>query len=59
MKVMIVVTHLLGTGHLTRAVTLAQAFQEAGHRPIVISGGAGGAAFRHRDRGCATGPLAL
>lgn len=39
MKVMIVVTHLLGTGHLTRAVTLAQAFQEAGHRPIVTSGG--------------------
>ncbi len=39
MKVMIVVTHLLGTGHLTRAVTLAKAFQKAGHDPLVISGG--------------------
>ncbi|MGC1503784.1 MAG: glycosyltransferase [Sulfitobacter sp.] len=39
MKVMIVVTHLLGTGHLTRALTLAQAFQKAGHRPVVVSGG--------------------
>lgn len=39
MKVMIVVTHLLGTGHLTRAVTLAQAFKQAGHTPIVVSGG--------------------
>ena len=26
MKVMIVVTHLLGTGHLARALTLARAF---------------------------------
>lgn len=39
MKVMIVVTHLLGTGHLTRAITLAQAFQSAGHAAIVVSGG--------------------
>ena len=39
MKVMIVVTHLLGTGHLTRAVTLALAFLQAGHTPIVVSGG--------------------
>ena len=39
MKVMIVVTHLLGTGHLTRAMTLAQAFQSAGHQPVVVSGG--------------------
>ena len=39
MKVMIVVTHLLGTGHLARAVTLAQAFKRAGDTPLVVSGG--------------------
>lgn len=39
MKVAIVVTHLLGTGHLTRALTLARAFHMAGHKPIVVSGG--------------------
>lgn len=39
MRVMIVVTHLLGTGHLTRALTLAKAFDAAGHQSIVVSGG--------------------
>lgn len=39
MKVMIVVTHLLGTGHLSRALTLARAFQQAGHQVSVVSGG--------------------
>lgn len=39
MKVMIVVTHLLGTGHLARALTLARAFEAAGHAPVVVSGG--------------------
>jgi len=39
MKVCIVVTHLLGTGHLSRALTLARAFRDAGHQPVVISGG--------------------
>jgi len=39
MNVMIVVTHLLGTGHLARALTLARAFQRAGHRVRVVSGG--------------------
>ncbi|MFK7836271.1 MAG: glycosyltransferase family protein [Sulfitobacter sp.] len=39
MKAMIVVTHLLGTGHLTRAMTLAHAFVSAGHRAIIVSGG--------------------
>ncbi|MEP2716070.1 glycosyltransferase [Pseudophaeobacter sp.] len=39
MKVMIVVTHLLGTGHLSRALTLARAFQEAGDRVQIVSGG--------------------
>lgn len=39
MKVMIVVTHLLGTGHLARALTLARAFIAAGHKVCVASGG--------------------
>lgn len=39
MKVMIVVTHLLGTGHLTRALTLARAYLAAGDSVRVVSGG--------------------
>lgn len=39
MRVMLVVTHLLGTGHLSRALTLGRAFAEAGHDVTVISGG--------------------
>jgi len=39
MKVMIVVTHLLGTGHLARALTLARAYLTAGHSVTVASGG--------------------
>jgi predicted glycosyltransferase len=39
MKVMIVVTHLLGTGHLARALTLARAFVAAGDQVNVVSGG--------------------
>ncbi|MES0825850.1 glycosyltransferase family protein [Ruegeria sp. SCP11] len=39
MKVMIVVTHLLGTGHLSRALTLGRAFVSAGHETFVVSGG--------------------
>jgi predicted glycosyltransferase len=39
MKVTIVVTHLLGTGHLARALTLARAFKHASHGVTVISGG--------------------
>ncbi len=39
MKVLIVVTHLLGTGHLARALTLARAFQAAGHSVTLASGG--------------------
>ena len=31
MKVMIAVTHLLGTGHLARALTLGRAFAAQGH----------------------------
>lgn len=39
MKVMIVVTHLLGTGHLARALTIGRAFVAAGHACTVVSGG--------------------
>lgn len=39
MRVMIVVTHLLGTGHLARAITLARGFCAADHRVAVVSGG--------------------
>jgi len=38
-KVMIVVTHLLGTGHLARALTLARAYHAAGDTVCVVSGG--------------------
>jgi len=38
-KVLIVVTHLLGTGHLARALVLARAHRAAGHHVQVISGG--------------------
>ena len=36
---MIVVTHLLGSGHLARAVELARAFGAEGHEAHVVSGG--------------------
>lgn len=39
MKVMIVVTHLLGTGHLARALTLARAFEATGDDVCTVSGG--------------------
>lgn len=39
MKVMIAVTHLLGTGHLSRALTLGRAFAQAEHAVTVVSGG--------------------
>lgn len=39
MRVMILVTHLLGTGHLSRALTLGRAFGGAGHDAHVVSGG--------------------
>ena len=39
MRVLIVVTHLLGTGHLSRALTLARAFTAAGHQVTLASGG--------------------
>jgi predicted glycosyltransferase len=38
-RVAILVTHLLGSGHLSRALTLARAFKDAGLDPKVISGG--------------------
>ena len=39
MKVMIVVTHLLGSGHLARALNLGRAFAGQGHDTCVVSGG--------------------
>ncbi|MCB5176377.1 glycosyltransferase [Microvirga lenta] len=39
MRVLIVVTHLLGAGHLTRAAALARAFARAGHATTLVSGG--------------------
>ncbi|MCP5085563.1 MAG: glycosyltransferase [Rhodobacteraceae bacterium] len=39
MRVMILVTHLLGTGHLSRAVTLGDAFRQANHDVDIVSGG--------------------
>lgn len=38
-RVLISVTHLLGTGHLSRALTLARAFGAVGHDAHVMSGG--------------------
>jgi predicted glycosyltransferase len=39
MRVMIVVTHLLGSGHLSRALVLARAFRDAGDEVLLVSGG--------------------
>ncbi len=39
MRVLIVVTHLLGTGHLVRAVTLGRAFAQRGWQVQIASGG--------------------
>ena len=49
MKVMIVVTHLLGTGHLARALTLARAFRSSGDYIVVVSGGVPVAQLDHAD----------
>lgn len=38
-RIMIVVTHLLGSGHLSRALTLGRAFAKNGHVVHVVSGG--------------------
>jgi predicted glycosyltransferase len=48
MKVLIVVTHLLGTGHLSRALTLGRAFAGAGHGVTVASGGMAVPQLDHR-----------
>ncbi len=39
MRIAILVTHLLGTGHLKRASLIADGFMRAGHEAIVLSGG--------------------
>ncbi|MDB5591785.1 glycosyltransferase [Enterovirga sp.] len=38
-RILIVVTHLLGAGHLTRAAALARAAARSGHRVTLVSGG--------------------
>lgn len=38
-RVAILVTHLLGTGHLSRSLILARALRDAGLAPLLISGG--------------------
>lgn len=38
-RVLFLVTHLLGSGHLSRTLTLARAFVAAGHQVRVLSGG--------------------
>ena len=39
MKVLIVVTHLLGAGHLRRAINLSHEFAASGHSVTLVSGG--------------------
>ncbi|MEO9652500.1 MAG: glycosyltransferase [Roseobacter sp.] len=39
MNILIVVTHLLGTGHLSRALVLSRAFAQAGEHVTLVSGG--------------------
>ena len=39
MRVAFLVTHLLGTGHLARTGQIADAFAQAGHDAVVLSGG--------------------
>lgn len=39
MRVLVVVTHLLGVGHLARAAALARALAQAGHDTTLVSGG--------------------
>lgn len=39
MKVMLVVTSLMGAGHLQRTLIIARAIRDAGGQPIIVSGG--------------------
>ena len=39
MNILVVVTHLLGSGHLRRAINLSQEFVTAGHNVTLASGG--------------------
>jgi len=49
MRVLICVTHLLGTGHLSRALTLGRAFARQGHSVDLVSGGGGVANLDYSD----------
>lgn len=42
MRIVFLVTNLLGTGHLARTSLIADAFMDAGHEALVISGGTPG-----------------
>ena len=44
-NVLVVVTHLLGSGHLRRAINLSQEFVASGHSVTLASGGLPVAAF--------------
>ncbi|MFV0473497.1 MAG: glycosyltransferase, partial [Pikeienuella sp.] len=48
MKVMLVVTGLMGSGHLARTLLIARALKAAGAAPVVVSGGR---AIPHLDAG--------
>lgn len=48
MRVMLVVTGLMGAGHLTRTLLIAKALKAAGAAPLVVSGGR---EIPHLDRG--------
>lgn len=39
MKVMLVVTGLMGAGHLTRILLIAKALKAAGAMPLIVNGG--------------------
>ena len=39
MKVLLVVTSLMGAGHLNRTLIIARAIQVAGGTPVIVSGG--------------------
>ncbi len=49
MQILVVTTHLLGTGHLRRSINLSQAFVASGHRVTLVSGGMPVSIFDYKD----------
>jgi predicted glycosyltransferase len=49
LRTLIVVTHILGAGHLTRAAAIAQAMVKGGHEVTLVSGGRPTAVLRDGD----------